>query len=50
VVLWDLRRLREGLAALDLDWEMPSYPSSGRDTETAEALTAEVLPAAKSRR
>jgi WD40 repeat protein len=50
VVLWDLRRLRQELAAMDLDWEMPPYPSSGRDAEPAEALTAEVLPAGKSPR
>jgi serine/threonine protein kinase/WD40 repeat protein len=50
VVLWDLRRLRQGLAALDLDWEMPPYPPSGRDAEPAEALTAEVLSAAQSPR
>jgi WD40 repeat protein len=50
VVLWDLRRLREELAALDLDWEMPSYPPSGQGIEHAEALAVEVLPAAKSPR
>ena len=50
VALWDLRRLRQELAALDLDWEMPPYPASGQDAEPAEALTAEVLPAAKSPR
>jgi serine/threonine protein kinase/WD40 repeat protein len=50
VVLWDLRRLRQELAAMDLDWEMPPYPPSGQDAETAEALTAEVFPAAKSPR
>ena len=50
IALWDLRRLRQELAALDLDWEMPPYPPSGQDAEPAEALTAEVLPAAKSPR
>ena len=25
IALWDLRRLRQELAALDLDWEMPPY-------------------------
>jgi len=26
LVVWDLRRVREGLAALGLDWEMPPFP------------------------
>jgi tetratricopeptide (TPR) repeat protein len=26
VHLWDLRAIRRGLAELDLDWELPSYP------------------------
>jgi WD40 repeat protein len=45
VALWNLRRLRQELAALDLDWEMPPYPPSGRDAEPVEPLTAEVIPA-----
>jgi serine/threonine protein kinase/WD40 repeat protein len=48
VVLWDLRRLREELSALDLDWEMPPYPPSGSAAESAEPLTAEVIPASTS--
>jgi hypothetical protein len=48
--VWNLRRLRRELAALDYDWEMPSYPSLGQDAEPPEAPTAEVLPAAKSTR
>jgi serine/threonine protein kinase/WD40 repeat protein len=47
VVLWDLRRLRQRLAALDLDWETPSYPPSGQGVEPAERLAVEVLPAVK---
>jgi WD40 repeat protein len=43
VALWDLRRLRRELIALDLDWEMPLYPPSGRDSEPVEALVAEVI-------
>jgi serine/threonine protein kinase/WD40 repeat protein len=47
VVLWDLRRLRQELAALDLDWEMPPYPPAKPVAEAAWVLTVEVLPADK---
>jgi serine/threonine protein kinase/WD40 repeat protein len=46
IALWNLRRLRQELAALDLDWEMPPYPPAGRDTEPGEALRVEILPGA----
>ena len=29
--LWDLRRIREQLAALGLDWDAPPYPPAGPD-------------------
>jgi serine/threonine protein kinase/WD40 repeat protein len=43
--LWDLRRLREGLAALDLDWEMPPYPPPQDEAQVVEALRMEMRPA-----
>jgi hypothetical protein len=43
VALWDLRRLRQELAALDLDWEMPPYPPAGPAAEPLEPLTVEIL-------
>ncbi len=33
--LWDLRRLREGLAALGLDWKAPAYGPCGEAGESA---------------
>jgi WD40 repeat protein len=47
IALWDLRRLRQGLAALDLDWEMPPYPPAEQAGEPVQALTVEVHGAAK---
>jgi serine/threonine protein kinase/WD40 repeat protein len=46
LALWDLRRLRQELAALGLDWEMTPYPPAEPVAEAAWALTVEVLPAA----
>jgi WD40 repeat protein len=43
IALWNLRRIRQELATLGLDWDMPSYPPSGHAAEPVEALTAEVL-------
>jgi serine/threonine protein kinase/WD40 repeat protein len=45
VALWDLRRLRQELAALDLDWERPPYPPAESVAEAAWVLTVEVLSA-----
>jgi WD40 repeat protein len=45
IALWDLRRLRQELAALDLDWEMPPYPPPGNAAEPVGVLSVEVLPA-----
>jgi WD40 repeat protein len=50
IALWDLRRIRQELAALDLDWEMPPYPPSGQAAGPVAALTAEVLTAPTSPR
>jgi WD40 repeat protein len=49
--LWDLRRLRQELAALGLDWEMPPYPPpAGNDASPVAFLEVEVLPAGKAPR
>jgi WD40 repeat protein len=45
VALWDLRRLRRELAALDLDWDMPPYPPPGPSTGPGGPLAVEVLSA-----
>jgi WD40 repeat protein len=47
IALWDLRRLRQELAALDLDWEMPPYPAATQAVEPVRALTVEIRGAAK---
>jgi hypothetical protein len=44
IALWNLRRLRQELTALGLDWELPPYPSAGHATEPVQALTVNVLP------
>jgi WD40 repeat protein len=44
--LWDLRRLRERLAALGLDWDLPAYPSAERESPPVEAMQVEILSAA----
>jgi serine/threonine protein kinase/WD40 repeat protein len=40
--VWDLGRLRERLAALGLDWDLPPYPAA-RDGEPVQALSVEVI-------
>jgi WD40 repeat protein len=45
IALWDLRRLRQDLTALALDWQTTSGPPPGHDEKPAEALTVEVLRA-----
>jgi serine/threonine protein kinase/WD40 repeat protein len=42
-VLWNLRQLRQELAALDLDWEMPPYPPAERAAESEQPLTVNVI-------
>jgi serine/threonine protein kinase/WD40 repeat protein len=42
IALWDLRRLRQELAALDLDWELPPYPAAGHAAEPVRALTVAI--------
>jgi len=44
IALWNLRRLRQELTALGLDWELPPYPSAGHAAEPVQALTVNVLP------
>jgi WD40 repeat protein len=41
IQVWDLRCLREGLAAIGLDWEMPPYPPAAAAPEPA-AMIVEV--------
>ncbi len=48
--LWDLRRLRQELAALGLDWEMPPYPPEPDDDQAVAPLQVEILPAEKAAR
>jgi serine/threonine protein kinase/WD40 repeat protein len=43
IALWDLRRLRQNLAALGLDWEAEAYPPPEHDEKPAGALALEVL-------
>jgi serine/threonine protein kinase/WD40 repeat protein len=38
IQLWDLRRLRNELEALDLDWDLPSYPEPTRVSMEAPPL------------
>jgi hypothetical protein len=51
VQLWDLRRVREQLAARGLDWDLPPYPPApaGEDLRppAVQVLTAEPGPAGK---
>jgi serine/threonine protein kinase/WD40 repeat protein len=42
IALWDLRRLRQELAALDLDWETPPYPPAEAAGEPVQPLTVEI--------
>jgi hypothetical protein len=44
IVLWDLRRLRQELTPLGLDWDLPPYPSDEHAAEPLQALTVKVLP------
>ena len=48
IARWDLRRLRQELAALDLDWDMLPYPPAGDGAHPVPPLDVEVLPAGKS--
>ena len=48
LVLWNLRRLREELAARDLDWEMPPFPTGEQHAGFSETLTVKVLSASTS--
>jgi hypothetical protein len=46
LALRDLRRLRQQLAALGLDWEMPPYPPPEPDASPGQPLRIEFIPAA----
>ena len=53
--VWDLRRIREGLEGLGLDWDRPPYPSanSSPDEGTPPVFTVDVIgddPASLQRR
>ena len=43
VELWDLRALREDLKAINLDWDLPPYPSAQPDS-TPGPITLEIEP------
>jgi serine/threonine protein kinase/WD40 repeat protein len=43
--LWDLRWLRQDLAALGLDWDLPAYPPPGPDASRGQPLRVEVISA-----
>jgi WD40 repeat protein len=40
--LWDLRRIREQLAALGLDWDLPSYAAADQQTATPLEVAVEM--------
>jgi hypothetical protein len=42
VVVWDLRRVREQLAAMGLDWDAPAYPSL-TGTESPHPLQVQII-------
>jgi serine/threonine protein kinase/WD40 repeat protein len=49
--IWDLRRIRQELAALKLDWNLPSYPPAPRRDETKPTRVEFIeAPAAEERR
>jgi WD40 repeat protein len=50
IALWDLRKLRQELANLDLDFPMTAYPARERRARPPEALLVKVLHAAQSAR
>jgi len=38
IYIWDLRAIRDQLAGMDLDWELPPYPSSRAMLAPARAV------------
>ncbi len=42
--LWDVRQLREQLAAMNLDWEQQPFPSRNADNASSAPLQVRVLP------
>jgi serine/threonine protein kinase/WD40 repeat protein len=47
VALWDLRRLRHELAALDLDWDIPPLPPPHSQATAGHALNVEIISATR---
>jgi serine/threonine protein kinase/WD40 repeat protein len=47
VALWDLRRLRHELAALDLDWDIPPLPPQKSNATAGHALNVEIISATR---
>jgi WD40 repeat protein/serine/threonine protein kinase len=47
VALWDLRRLRHELAALDLDWDIPPLGPPRPNATAGRALKVEIISAAR---
>jgi WD40 repeat protein len=43
VHLWDLRRIRQQLAGMNLDWDLPAYPPA-EEEESSKPLAVKVLP------
>jgi WD40 repeat protein len=43
LALWDLRRLRQQLTALELDWELPPYPPEEQPGEPVQPVTVNVV-------
>ena len=41
VQVWDLRRVRQGLAAIALDWDAPPYPPATEATDPAPVVIEE---------
>jgi WD40 repeat protein len=41
ILIWDLRRVRQTLAALNLDWDLPPYPPA--DPSASQPLQVEVV-------
>ena len=42
IQLWDLRLIRQQLAAMKLDWELPPFPTGGK-SDHSQPLTLTVL-------
>jgi serine/threonine protein kinase/WD40 repeat protein len=47
IALWDLRRLRNQLASLDLDWDIPPPAPPRPDATAGQPLNVDIVPAAR---